>query len=155
MAVAAESLHWMDWNVVIPKLAPVLEPGAFLVLVERDLLHPPPWDAELHTLIPAYSTNQEFRPYDLVGEVTTRRLFREAGRRTTSAVPFAQSIDDHVEAMHSRNGFSRERMTAESAAEFDACYRSLLQRHYPDGVVQLATVARVIWGTPVAPTSAA
>jgi SAM-dependent methyltransferase len=148
LALAAESLHWMEWSTVLPKVAAALAPGAFLVLAERGASERMPWDTELGELIGKYSTNREFRPYDLVSEITGRSLFREAGRRTTAPMPFAQSIDDHIESMHSRNGFSRDRMPAESAMEFDALYRQLLDRYCPEDVVRLQTVATVIWGYP-------
>lgn len=147
LAVAAESLHWMDWSVVLPKIADALTPGAFLALVDRghrDL----PWEDELRGLIVKYSTNREYRPYDLVQELTGRLLFTEAGRCTTDPLPFEQSIADHVESIHSRNGFSRDRMSGESAAEFDTLYRRLLERHCRNGIVRLETVATVIWGVP-------
>jgi SAM-dependent methyltransferase len=155
LAVAAESLHWMAWDVVLPKVAAALAPGAVLAIVEREHVGPLPWDAELSRLIAAYSTNRAFRPYDLVAELTMRGLFREAGRRTTTPLAFSQSIADHVECMHSRNGFSRERMAADAAAAFDAAYRELLERYCADGVVALRTVATLVWGVPAAVTSRA
>jgi len=148
LAVAAESLHWMEWEVVLPKVAAALTPGAVLAIVEREHVGPLPWDAELSRLISAYSTNREFRPYDLVNELTTRGLFRQAGRRTTTPVAFAQSIADHIECMHSRNGFSRDRMAADAAAAFDAAYRRLLERYCADDVVRFSTVATIVWGSP-------
>lgn len=151
LAVASESLHWMEWSIVLPKLLKALAPDAFLVLAERETDGNPPWSAEIAQLIPKYSTNQEFQPYDLVNELTSRALFREAGRYKTSPVAFAQSIDDHIESMHSRNGFSRDRMDKTMAAEFDRAFRQLLQRDCPDGIVRMNTVVKVIWGRPSAP----
>ena len=148
LAVAAESLHWMDWSVVLPKVAVELGRGAYLAIVERGEEHLP-WSTELRQLISKYSTNRDFRPYDLVHELTIRGLFREIDRRTTPPAPFAQSITDHIELMHSRNGFSRDRMTAGSAAEFDQLYRELLEKHCADGVVRVDTTAAVVWGIPV------
>ena len=36
------------------------------------------------------------------------------------------SVDRYVEMFHARNGFSRQRMDAQSAAEFDAAVRELV-----------------------------
>jgi hypothetical protein len=150
LALAAESLHWMEWTIVLPRIAAALVPGAVLVLAERSGAGPMPWDADVRRLTPVYSTNQEWRPYDVVEELTTRGLFREVGRRRTSPIPFSQSVDEHVESIHSRNGFSRDRMDVAAAVEFDDLFRRLLQRHCPDGVVRLQTVVTVVWGEPVA-----
>jgi hypothetical protein len=149
LAIAAESLHWMEWNVVLPKVAASLAPGAVLAVVERGHCALP-WESELQELIRKYSTNREYHPYDLVSELVSRSLFKEAGRCTTAPTLFVQSIEDHVEAIHSRNGFSRDRMTLESAEEFDDLYRLLLKHHCREGMVKLETTATVVWGVPMA-----
>jgi SAM-dependent methyltransferase len=149
LAVAAESVHWMEWNVVLPRLANALAEDAVLVLAERCGAAEMPWDALVGRLIAKYSTNREYQPYDLVEELTSRGLFREVGRRTTAAVDFAQSVDDRLESMHSRNGFSRDRMNPAAAAEFDEAFRQLLQRHCPDGIVRVPTVVNLVWGRPL------
>ncbi len=147
LVVAAESLHWMDWSVVLPKVAAELVPGAYLALVERGE-EGLAWSAELGQLISMYSTNKEFRSYNLVHELKIRGLFQEVGRRPTAPVPFDQSIDDHIELMHSRNGFSRDRMTAESAADFDVRYGELLQEYCTDETVRISTTVTIVWGIP-------
>src|SRR3712207_7136062 len=53
------------------------------------------------------------------------------------SVPFRQPIADYVESIHSRNGFSRERMTREAAAAFDAAVHDLVSLACPSGVVEL------------------
>jgi hypothetical protein len=70
------------------------------------------------------------------------------GRQTTTVVPFVQSIDDHISAMHSRNGFSHDRMDRTSAEAFDDSFRRLLDRDCPDGIVRLQTLVSVVWGHP-------
>jgi hypothetical protein len=109
-----------------------------------------PWAKDLAKLIPKYSTNQEFRPYDLVAELAGRGLFREVGRHTTRCLPFSQTIDDYVESLHTRNGFSRERMAPQQAAEFDRAVRSLVVAHCQNGTVQGDTSTTVVWGLPAA-----
>ena len=153
LVVASESLHWMDWQVVLPKIGSALRPGAFLALASGRSLDDLPFRAELAPLIALHSTNREFRPYDFVAELTGRGLFCEVGRRTMRPVAFRQSVDDYVESFHTRNGFSRERMSHASAAEFDAALRELVARSFPDGSVAGETRATVIWGEPRAPTS--
>jgi len=146
LVVAGESLHWMDWTTVLAKTASSLHPGAYLAVVERGISGRMPWDAELGGLIARFSTNQEFRRYELIDELSSRKLFREVGRRVTSPMEFSQSIDQHIESIHSRNGFSRERMTGVAAREFDESCRRLLARYCGDGVVRLNVVASVVWG---------
>jgi len=40
-------------------------------------------------------------------------------------------------------------MSAESAVEFDALYRQLLDRYCADDIVRMQTVVEVIWGLPL------
>jgi SAM-dependent methyltransferase len=148
LAVAAESLHWMEWHVVLPRVAAALAPGAFLVLADRGTSGPLAWDAELGRLISEYSTNREFKPYDLAAELASRGLFREVGRHTTPPASFSQSVDNYILSLHSRNGFSRDRMGPDAAMQFDTRVRQLLRRHCRHDEVRLPTVATIIWGVP-------
>lgn len=154
LVVTGESLHWMEWDVVMPKIAGVLGPGAVLAVVVRQDAGAPPWAAELAELISRHSTNREFRRYDVIDEVTSRGLFREAGRRSTAPVAFSQSLDDYVESFHSRNGFSRQRMSAASQAAFDEAVRRLVQPWCLDAIVRRGVIAHVVWGTPTGPSAA-
>jgi ubiquinone/menaquinone biosynthesis C-methylase UbiE len=148
LVIAAESLHWMEWDVVLPAIARCLLPGGYLAIVGRASLATIPWAQELDPLLQRFSTNREYQPYDLISELQRRGYFREVARHTTAAVPFRQSVDDYVESFHTRNGFSRERMSARAAADFDRELRELVCRHCPGGMVQIDALARVIWGTP-------
>jgi hypothetical protein len=148
LAVAGESFHWMDWTVVPGKLAASLRHDAVLALVTRPQPQVP-WADGLAELIPRYSTNRAFRPYDLVSELTTRGVFEETGRHRTRPVCLAQSVDDYIESFHSRNGFSRDRMKTADAADFDRALRQLLSGHCPNGVVEAEATASLVWGRPI------
>ena len=50
--------------------------------------------------------------------------------------------------MHSRNGFSRERMTANNAEAFDSAMDKLLHAQFPTGTVLVEIVGHVVWGLP-------
>jgi len=149
LVVAAESLHWMDWHVVLPRCAEWLEPGGVLAIVDGRTLERLPWQDEQDALVRTHSTTRNFQRFDLVDELTRRGLFRGVSRRLSAPEPFEQSVSDYVESFHSRNGFSRERMTAESAAAFDDGLRSAALRHFPNGVIRTRVSALVVWGQPL------
>ena len=148
LVVAAESLHWMDWDVVLPRIGRWLEPNALLAIVDGRLLEGVPWQDELWRLIQTHSTNRDFRPVDFVAELVQRGLFRELGRRRTASVALEQSVDDYVESFHSRNGFSRERMTLASAAEFAAGVRAAVAPWARGDRSAARYSALVVWGRP-------
>ena len=68
----------------------------------------------------------------------------------TTDVAFSQSMDDYVESFHTRNGFSRQRMSVQSAAAFDQALHELVSKYCPDGTVRGETCAEVIWGAALA-----
>ncbi|MBF6589461.1 MAG: methyltransferase domain-containing protein [Ktedonobacterales bacterium] len=147
LITAGESLHWMAWDVVLPRCHALLVPGGALAIVEREEA-PQPWFAELVLLIQRYSTNTAFRPYHLIYELTTRALFTPLGEWLTEFLPHRQTIASFIESLHSRNGFSRDRMPPSAAAAFDDGVRALLAAAFPDGHVTLHVRARITWGTP-------
>lgn len=136
LVTTGESLHWMDWPIVMRRFRELLAPGAWLAIVNRIEL-PNPWAADLQQLINEYSTNRDYQPYDLIRELTQRGLMRVTASEPTLFEPFTQSIDDYIESIHSRNGFSRDRMTIEAAAAFDRGVRTLLQPYAIEDMVTL------------------
>lgn len=149
LIVTGESLHWMDWERTLPRLRAALAAGAALAIVERVELDSP-WSAALLALIARYSTNREYRPYNLVAELERRGLFAQMGAIRTEPEPFSQSIGEYIESIHSRNGFSRDRMRPEDAAAFDDAVAALVAPHALDGRVMLRIAADIHWGAPLA-----
>ena len=149
LITAGASLHWMDWQAVLPRFRQALTPRGMLALIYDELL-PLPWDEALRSLIRRYSTNQRFQSYDTIEELERRHLFTKAGEQYTAPVPFTQLIDDYIESFHARNGFSRERMSREMADAFDTDLHKFLAGFCPDGSVTIQVTARVVWGRPQA-----
>lgn len=150
LVVAAESLHWMDWNLVLPKIGRYLSNGGCLAIVSGRRLRDVPWEAALQPLLSRFSTNRDYRAYDLIEELTVRKLFRTAGSDQTSSIVVRQPIDEYVESFHSRNGFSRERMAPDHARDFDQAIRELVLEHSSDDVVVGEVAVSVTWGVPIA-----
>jgi SAM-dependent methyltransferase len=146
--VAAEAFHWLNWLRVLPRIGESLVPCGHLILVERALAEPLPWEPELQVLVREYSTNRDYVPYDIVTELESRGLITVGGQAQTRAVVYRQAIDGYVESFHSRNGFSRARLQAGRAHEFDDKLKTLLGRYCPDDTVWLPVQARIVWGRP-------
>jgi SAM-dependent methyltransferase len=146
LVVAGQAFPWFEWDVVLEHCRDSLEPRGVVALVER-AERAVPWEDVLKALIVVRSTNREYRPYDLLEELRRRGLFEVVGRVETALVPFSQSVSDYVEAMHSRNGFTRARMGA-AADLFDGEARGLLAPHAVDGVLHLFIGAEITWGRP-------
>jgi trans-aconitate methyltransferase len=149
LITAGESLHWMDWNIVLPRFTEVLLPGGYLAIVGHDT-QPESWFDTLREIIPHYSTNKDFhQDFDMIEALVQHGLFNKVGEKTTAPVPFVQSIDDYIESFHSRNGFSRERMEPTQAEAFDREARKILLRTHSDGIMSMQVVANIVWGRPL------
>lgn len=148
LITAGQSLHWMEWQVVLPRFARLLVAGAYLVIVGR-VFEEEPWQEELQKLIAQFSTNQEFEPYNLVQELESRHLFLKQGEKVIEPQIISQTVTELIEAIHSSNGFSRDRMTPENAAAFDTTVRDLITSYNETDEVQTAVATRVIWGFPL------
>jgi len=149
LITAGDSLHWMEWAVVMPRFAKLLTPCGCLAILGVGQTSAP-WDDELLAIIQRYSTVSGYRNYDLIAELETRNIFQTTGRQSTEPVLFTQSLDDYVESFHGRASFSRERMSASAARAFDAEVRVLVSRYVSDDVT-LQVVADVVWGKPIHP----
>jgi SAM-dependent methyltransferase len=145
LVIAAESFHWFDWDRLCPRLAAQL-PAARLVLVEDRCEVDSPWGSELQRLIAAYSTNCEFEPYDIVDELTYRGYLDLHGRQRLGPYVYTQSVDDYVRSIHSRNGFSLDRMSREAADAFDGGVRELVQSYATRSNISLRIETRVAYG---------
>jgi len=147
LITAGESLHWMEWEVVLPLFHRSLTPHGYLAIVERRT-EPSIWDDILQRLIDQFSTNREYRPYDLIAELERRHLFQRQGIVQTQPVPFVQSGEEYICSIHSRNGFSRQRMGEEVAEAFDAEVRAMLTPFLQEGQLTLSVWSRIVWGSP-------
>ncbi len=141
-----ESLHWFDWD-RLPELPRLTAVGR--------IEHPSAWTGDLRTLIPQYSTNRDFVPYDALDSLAQAKRFTERGSARLPATPFTQTITDYIASIHSRNGFSPARMTNEARAAFDAAARAVLAPH-ADGKERLTfgVGAMLRWGHVSAGSSA-
>ena len=147
LITAGESLHWMDWRVVLPRFREALTPGGVLAIVGRFQL-PGPWSDDHLEIIQRYTTNLDYQPYNLVHELTSRGLFTVLGTRKTAPVAHTQSIDGYIESWHSRNGLSRDRMTPDASDAFDSETRHLLAKLGYVETVTFDVVGSVTWGLP-------
>lgn len=150
LVTAGSSLHWMEWEVVFPRFKETLIPKGYVAIINY-IFSPMPWNDDLAKIIPQFSTNQDYKPYDLVKELENRDLFQKHGDKQTAPMLFRQSIDDYIESFHASNGFSRERMSKEIASRFDKEVKDLVSEFCKDGIVELQIIGKVVWGIPKNP----
>lgn len=148
LITAGASLHWMNWNIILPKFKDLLLLDGYLAIInDRNL--PTPWEEELLEIIKRYSTNQEYKPYNLVNELEERNLYKKIGEKSTEPKIFKQSLDKYIESFHARNGFSREVMGKDAADKLDDEVRNLLLKYCSKENVELQIIGEIVWGKPL------
>lgn len=140
------SLHWMDQDVVLPRFRDALASGAVVAVVDTENVHGPYRD-DVWALIRAYSEIEDHATTkDLVEGLRASRRFVVEGEERTEPMPYEQSVEDHLEFLHSTSTLARIRLGDRSAA-FDADLRAVFARHGIE-TVRFGVVGLVIWGRP-------
>jgi trans-aconitate methyltransferase len=150
LAVAGKSLHWMDWDITLRRLADNMARDAVLAIVVGPET-PPPWNEELRELTSRYSAIQNWQNADLIALIEERGLFERLGEKTLAAEPYERTVDEYIDGLHATSGLARDRMGPESTRAFDAAVRTLVAPHAVGGVIELAAGAEVEWGRPLSP----
>ena len=148
LITAGESLHWMDWGVVLPRFARLLTAnGVLVVLYFVD--QPVPWHEGEIQIVRRSTTNPNYVPIDLFAYFEQYGLLRKLGEQQTAPVPVQQTVVDYIAAQHARSSLSLEAMTDEHAAEFDSEMRTLLEPFAEDGLLSFSIVGGMTWGKPL------
>ena len=148
LVTAGESLHWMEWGVVLPRFARLLTLHGVLAIVHF-VDQPVPWREGYHQIERRFTTNPGYVPIDMIAELEKDRLFQQLGERKTAQVSVRQTVEDYIAAQHGRSNLSLESMTAEQAVQFDAEMQALLLPFAQDGLLTLHVVSEITWGKPL------
>lgn len=150
LVTAGESLHWMEWDVVLPRLASVLTPHGMLALayVEEQSARSAPWSEGAAQINRRFSNDPAYQPFDWIGALEQAQLFQKLGERQAAPVTVSQTVEDYIAARHARSTLSLDTMTAEQSEQFDREMQALLQPFAQDGLLTFNIVGGITWGKP-------
>ena len=148
LAVAGASLHWMDWDAVLPRVASNLNPGAVLAIVVSKP-EPPPWNDQLREIWRRYSVIPDWENADLIALLESRGLYEQVSKTKLPSVPYTRTIREYVDAQHATSSLPRELMGEDQALAFDAEVRALVTPYARGEVLELAASAEVDVGHPL------
>jgi len=129
LVVTALSLHWMDWDVILPRIAAFVKPGGAYAIVLSRTIRSVPWRDAINALVPKYSVIKDFKQIDLIAEVDHFGIFDLGEVQEVGPESFEQSVEDYLDSWSSRAGFVRERLGERAAEEFRAGIAAALQPH--------------------------
>lgn len=148
--VAASSIGWMKHDLVFPRLASMLKPDGAMAVVTGDDAFDPPWREAWQELLrnwlrrmggvydPAFALKgQNYQSWMVVlGE----RCF---------TFTHSQRLQDFIACQHSRATWTRARMGAEKATEFDHDMAQLLGPYARDAILRYDISCSIVWGRPL------
>ncbi len=151
LITGGESLHWMHWETLMPRLAAARTPNAMLAVVKVEEPTPPPWHADLLKVIQRHSTAQNHVPFDMIPAWENAGLFAKHGDILIAPAPTEQPLADYIAGFHAMSTLTRAHI---DHAAFDAEARAAIAPHCPDGIVRRDLGALIVWGVPLAPQTA-
>ena len=147
LVTAGESLHWMEWDVVLPRFAQLLMPHGVLAIVHI-VDQPVPWREGYFQIEQRFTNNPSYVPFDWIVELEKYGLFQKLGERETASVEVSQTVEDYIAAKHARSILSLDTMTTEQATQFDTEMQTLLLPYALDGLLTFSVVGGISWGKP-------
>jgi trans-aconitate methyltransferase len=148
LAVAGASLHWMDHDALMPRLARALAPWAVLAIVGGDAASPQAeWHAPFMALIRGWvkRLGGTWNSPDVVARNNGHvAWFEQMGHERFTHL-HTQSLESLIAMEHSRATWTHARM-GEFAAKFDEDLRRLLTPYACDGMMTFPVTSSVTWG---------
>jgi SAM-dependent methyltransferase len=146
LVTAGASLHWMDWDVTLPRLHALMTSNALLAIIEHGY-RSVPWQAGLRPIVARHSRSPDFDPdFSLPAALSERGLLQITGQAETAAVPFRQPVHCYIEQFHSTASLARKWIDSRETAEFDAAIATLVAPHAVDGMLETSVAASLTWG---------
>lgn len=149
LITAGASLHWMNWEVVLPRFARLLAPQGVLAIVRISVEPRLPWHDGYKEISDRFSNKPTSFPMDMIGELEKAGLFQTLGRQATTPVTMRQTVGEYIDAQHSLSHFSLDRMTVEDATQFDKAMHALVEPYAQDGYLSFSFVGDIVWGKPL------
>jgi trans-aconitate methyltransferase len=150
LITAGASIHWMDHEIIFPRLADILAEGGAMAVLGGDDAYDPPWEAEIQDFnrrwVERLGGTYDHQAYSRALSAYERWM-TITGRRTFEALVH-QTIEHYLESQHSRATWSRANLGPELTERFDAELRDLLAPHIDGGMLHYTVKTDVAWGVP-------
>jgi SAM-dependent methyltransferase len=149
LVVAGASIHWMDPAQIFPKLAEALTDWGIMAIVSGDGPAQSPWIDSWQATIVEWVGHMGGTWNDAAhrSRSTAHEPWFETMGTETFTASVVQSVEDLIDAEHSRATWARSKMGAR-ADEFDADLRAVLAPYAHDGKVEFGVQSSLKWGRP-------
>ncbi|MGK9171235.1 class I SAM-dependent methyltransferase [Inquilinus limosus] len=144
LIVVGAAIHWMRLDIVMPKLKGVLRPDAPLALVNGDEPGEAAWIDAYRAHLIRWVERGGGTWRDPVHTAPAYLDWIDIQSRESFSSEVDQSVEELIEAEHSRATWSRAAMGAEAASAFDSELRGILQPHAVAGRIRYRVDTRLV-----------
>ena len=150
LVTAGASIHWMDHEVLFPRLASLIARDGFIAVIEGDDAHDPPWQDAWVAFVERWlgRLGQSYDPSGYRARMAAFQSWVEKSGERSFDARFRQPVEHFIECQHSRATWSRSNLGKRRAADFGAELAALIAPYAVDGIIEYRTRTSVIWGTP-------
>jgi SAM-dependent methyltransferase len=148
LITAGMSIHWMEWEVALPRFANILTPNGYLAVLYNSF-GDVPWQEEVRALRRQVRGHEYPRPTESTEVLQQDGLFCKVGEKETAPIVFKQTVDEYIEQHHSRSDIARVKIGADAADLFDSELRRILAKYVTGNEIEMRITARVVWGKPL------
>ena len=132
LVTAGESLHWLEWDAVMPAFARALAPGGLVAIVDRDWDGPSPLRARLLPIFKRYSQVRTWQNVNLIDELQARGLFEVLGQQRCGPRPGSRASTSTSRRGTRSAAFRGRRWTSPwRSPSIASCVRPSAQRQKP------------------------
>ncbi|MDO8801437.1 trans-aconitate 2-methyltransferase [Phenylobacterium sp.] len=149
LIVAGASIHWMDAPRLFPRLAAALAPTGQMAILGGDGPAAAPWIAAWNQTIVDWvgKLGGQWNDPGHTARVTGHQPWFDLVATEVFTAPIVRSVDDLIEAEHSRATWSRTKL-GPLADAFGADLRAVVAPYVTDGKVAFEISSTLWWGTP-------
>lgn len=150
LVVAGVSIHWMDHEVLFPRLCTHIAADGLVVIIGGDEASAPPWAREWPELMRTWISRMggTYDRQTFAAEASAHEVWMDIDGRETITSTVSQSVEAFIDGEHSRGTWTRQKMGPDRAAAFDADLRALLTPHAREGVLTYDVRTQLTYGRP-------
>ena len=154
LVVAAASIHWMDQEVVFPRLLDVVSSNHLFAVIEGDGAYDPPWQQDWDDFLKYWIFELKREQYEPQSGNSAHHKFMTryrqhvniAGDRWVMSGTINQKLSDFILCQHSRDTFAPSKLGAR-IRQFDAELESILRPFAVEDLLSYRVRTSMTWGT--------
>jgi SAM-dependent methyltransferase len=150
LVTAGASLHWMQHDIVFPKLAAALTPGGVMAVLNGDDAFEPPWAEDHRDFLTRWLARlgRTYDPAAFASELNGYRCWLDVAGERDFLFQHSETVAGYIACQHSRATWTRAVMGETLAHAFDEDLALMLAPYARAGRLRFQVKSNLVWGTP-------